>query len=381
MKKRFKNKRFIIFLLLIAIVLFVAYYVTNEGMRSFINRNILKNELTENNIKAIEINSEDNPNIFAYSRYIGVFSKNDLKIYDSSSTNIKTLNIPISKPIIATEEEYLLIAEKEGKSLYLVKGANIIWKNEIDDTITKISVNENGYVSIIAKNNTYKSIVYVYKPDGTQLFKKYLSSTLAVSTDISKNNEFLLIGEVDYSGIAVKSGVEVISIELAIKEPQNSTQKRYEALQGKILIDAKYTDNNSIVAMYDDSIIRYSKEDEETNLLEIKTDNIFVDIGLQNHITSLQKESSGMFSFKYKVNIKNEESNKESIYVLNSGIPKKVITNKNIIGMNFGTEVKIINTNGWLLKEYKSSKQIKDIILGTSIAGIVYKDKIEIINF
>ena len=49
--------------------------------------------------------------------------------------------------------------------------------------------------------------------------------------------------------------------------------------------------------------------------------------------------------------------------------------------MNFGTEVKIINTNGWLLKEYKSSKQIKDLVLGTSIAGIVYKDKIEIIDF
>ena len=49
--------------------------------------------------------------------------------------------------------------------------------------------------------------------------------------------------------------------------------------------------------------------------------------------------------------------------------------------MNFGTQVKIINSSGWLVKEYKSSKQIKDLVLGTSIAGIVYKDKIEIINF
>ena len=49
--------------------------------------------------------------------------------------------------------------------------------------------------------------------------------------------------------------------------------------------------------------------------------------------------------------------------------------------MNFGTQVKIINTNGWLLKEYKSTKQIKDLVLGKSIAGVVYKDKIEIINF
>ena len=49
--------------------------------------------------------------------------------------------------------------------------------------------------------------------------------------------------------------------------------------------------------------------------------------------------------------------------------------------MIFGTEVKVLNTNAWLLKDYKSSKQIKDIVLGTNIAGVIYKDKIEIVSF
>ena len=88
-----------------------------------------------------------------------------------------------------------------------------------------------------------------------------------------------------------------------------------------------------------------------------------------------------MFSFEYKVTIKDAEKEKENIYILNTSIPKKVIANRDVIGMNFGTEVKVINENGWLLKEYKSSKQVKDLVLGDSIAGIVYKDKIEIINF
>ena len=90
---------------------------------------------------------------------------------------------------------------------------------------------------------------------------------------------------------------------------------------------------------------------------------------------------AALLSFKYKVMITDTESEKENIYILNTSIPKKVISNKNVIGMNFGTQVKIINTNGWLLKEYKSTKQIKDLVLGKSIAGVVYKDKIEIINF
>lgn len=379
-KNNLITKRLIIASILIFIVIVVANYVTNEETRSYINRNILKKELVENSIKSIEINSEDNIKIYSYSKYISILSKNKLKIYDSSTKNIKTLDIEISKPIVASEEEYLVIAESEGKSIYLVKDTNIVWKNEIEGNISKINVNENGYVSAIVTNNTYKSIIYVYNSEGTQLFKKYLSSTLAISTDISTDNKYLAFGKVDYSGISVKSGIEIISVELAIKDPQNSTQKEYTAEDGKILIDIRYTNKNSITAMYDDNIIRYNG-DEEKEIFKIKNENIFVDINAKNKIVSFVKESSGLFSFEYKVTMKDIEDEKESIYVLNTSIPKKVITNKDIIGMNFGTEVKIINTNGWLIKEYKSSKQIKDLVLGTNIAGIVYKDKIEIINF
>ena len=38
------------------------------------------------------------------------------------------------------------------------------------------------------------------------------------------------------------------------------------------------------------------------------------------------------------------------------------------------------NTNGWLIKRYNSSTEINNIILGENIAGIVYADKIEILN-
>jgi len=45
-----------------------------------------------------------------------------------------------------------------------------------------------------------------------------------------------------------------------------------------------------------------------------------------------------------------------------------------------GSEVHFVNTNGWLAKKYISTQEIKDVVIGSGIAGIVYKDKIEIIN-
>ena len=133
-------KRLLITAILIVVVFGVANYVTNEEMRTYINRNILKKEIVENNIKSIEINSEDNLNVYAYSKYISVFAKNELKLYDSSANNLKTLNIEISRPIIDSEDKYLVIAEDNGKSIYLIKDVNILWKNEIDGKIVSSCV-------------------------------------------------------------------------------------------------------------------------------------------------------------------------------------------------------------------------------------------------
>ncbi len=61
-------------------------------------------------------------------------------------------------------------------------------------------------------------------------------------------------------------------------------------------------------------------------------------------------------------------------------LPKAISTCENVIAVNMGTEVDFINTSGWLIKKYTSSRNIKNVVVGSSIAGIVYKDKIEIIG-
>ena len=63
-----------------------------------------------------------------------------------------------------------------------------------------------------------------------------------------------------------------------------------------------------------------------------------------------------------------------------SAAPKEITTYENVIAINLGTEVHFIHVNGWLIKKYTSSKEVKDVILSSNLAGIVYKDKIELVN-
>ena len=101
---------------------------------------------------------------------------------------------------------------------------------------------------------------------------------------------------------------------------------------------------------------------------------------MKNILSTIERESSGLFSYEYKLKLKSTNSTTENIYILNNGLPKTTKAQGNFIALNYGSQVYIVNKNGTLKKYYISTQQIKDVIIGNHICGIVYKDKIEIIS-
>ena len=59
---------------------------------------------------------------------------------------------------------------------------------------------------------------------------------------------------------------------------------------------------------------------------------------------------------------------------------KNVFSNEGVIAINMGTEIHFIGINGWLIKKYSSKQEFKDIVITNNIAGIVYRDRIELIS-
>ena len=130
--------------------------------------------------------------------------------------------------------------------------------------------------------------------------------------------------------------------------------------------------------MYDDSI-HMIENNSDTKLLDISdAKNTFADINLKDHVAYIVEKSSGLFA-NIDVEIMNISNNKSNVYNIDA-VATSLKTAGYVIAVNLGTEVDFINTSGWLIKKYNSSSEISDIILGEGIAGIVYSDKIEIIN-
>lgn len=369
----------IIITLFTAFMLLLALYVTNSDFRLNMDKYVFHKALYEDNLPTIEINSDNNPSIYAYSSYITVLSKNKLNIYNSSGKEESSIDVVISSPLYSNNNRFLALAEEGGQKFYLISDTSLAYQQDVEGQISRISVNKNGYVSVIVKNTTSKSIILVYNSEGKLLFKNFLAFTYGVCADISKDNKYLAFGEIDYSGTSIKSTVKVVDIATAQTNGKEAIIYKYEADPGQILVSLKYQEKDNLICMFNNYIQKVTSTSNE-RVMDLENTFIYSDIDLNNEIINIKKQSSGLFSFEYELNSKNTSNGKESLFILD-GVPKNVILYEDTVGINLGSEVEIVSTSGWLIKNYTSKQEVKNIVLAKGIAGIIYKDKIEIIGF
>lgn len=378
------NKKKIIIAIIIAIIVVTAIitiglYNTNKQARTWIDKNIFRKEIQQDKAVTIEIAENQDSNIYAFNKYIGILDKTKFTIYGNTGNKENELEIQISNPIFISANRFLAIAENKGQKLYLITDKEITWEAEVEGNISQILVNKNGYVAVVIVDTSYKTVIKMYSPQGKELFNTYLSSTRAVDVSISNDNKYLAIAEIDTSGTIIQSNIKVVSIDKASTDPTNSLVNTYKSEENKLITSIKYQEKNKLVCMYTDSIHEIANEKDET-LIESKDKKvIFQSILLNGNACQIEEKSSGLFTADSQVNIINIDSKSIKQYTADS-IAKELYTYGNIMALNLGTEIEFINTDGWLVKRYVANQEITNIVVSDNLAGIIYRDKIEIVN-
>lgn len=377
-KKKVVNTLIIIICILL-IISAVALYITNEKYREILDRYIFRKEVYENNLPTIKIDSNKNISTYAYNKYISVLEENKLKLYNKTGREETSIDIEISTPIFEANGDYLGIAEKNGQKLYLVNNKNIAWQKDVEGKISQINVNKNGCMSVIISGTSYKTVIKVFDLNGNELFTYYLSTTNVIDTDISNDNKYFAIAEANFSGIVPQSTIKVISIEEAKNNSAEAIKYTHLANANDLIINIKYQNKNELVCMYNEHI-DILKEGESTELINLKNEEVlFADINLQSKVIKITKKSTGIFSAEAEMQIINSNTKDTKIYAIEN-VPKSILVQDNMIAINLGTKALFINSNGWLVKKYQSSQEIQKILLCNDVAGIVSKNKIEMIS-
>lgn len=377
LKRKFKITLTIMCISILIII--IALYMANSSFRNFIDVHVLRKEIYENDATQLKIDVEKLSYVNVFNNKIVTINGGVLTFYSNKGKEEEKLDLLLSSPISDSDEKYLALADKGGSKLYLIHDKDIKWEKEVEGKISKVSVNKNGYVSVIITGNTHESDVAIYDDSGNNIFTRHLSSTYAIDSDISEDSKYVAIAEVDYSGVSAKSQVEIISTELVQKEKSKAIVHTYNAEAGDIVTDLNYQGKTNAICMFDSYIINVTPEKDE-KLYERNDHTLFADVNMKDRYVKIEKETDKIFKSDYRMKICEIGNSNEKLYALEGNV-KKMKVNGDMIGIVSRTNVEFINKNGWLTKKYIGSKEIKDICLSDNTAAIIYKDRIDIITY
>ena len=145
-----------------------------------------------------------------------------------------------------------------------------------------------------------------------------------------------------------------------------------------MIVKVQYQEKNNLICVYDDTI-NLIQNGNESQLLSVDQEMTFLSGNLNNSISYIKEETTGLFASSSVLYIINTANQQSTTYQFDE-VAKEMYTYGNIIGINIGTEIYFINTNGMLIKKYTSNQEITNVILSNQLAIIIYKDKIEIID-
>lgn len=371
----------LITILIIAIIVIMILYASIKPFRKFFDKYVFRKIVSEEKLVSIQLDYDSNVNLIGYNQYICVLAENTLKQYRSSGDLANEIKLEISNPVYNVNNKYLAISEKGSSKIYLIVDNKIAWEKEVDGNIAKIDVNRNGYVTVILTGTTYKSVIVTYDVKGNELFKTYLASTIALDATISMDNQYLAFAEIGTSGTQIQSNIKIVSISKAKETPSDSIIYTYTAPTNSLITNIEYQNKNKLICIYDDAI-HMIKDNQDEVIMELKESDKKInhaDIKLTNFIYRAVEKSSGLFQADTVVEMMNIESKKQTVYTI-EGIAKNIYCYDNIIAVNLGQEIEFFNTSGWLIKAYTSTQDIQNIVITNGIAGIIYRDKVEIIN-
>jgi len=308
-----------------------------------------------------------------------ILTNNKLELYDNAAKSKYVKEMVKTGLITNSCEDYLVLVTKDTNEIYLFKDTELLWNNVFNWNILNVSVNKNGYVTVIYSQGGYKSSIKIFKPTGEELFTTYLASTYALDVEMSNDNKTLYIAEIDTEGIKIKSNIKIIEVT-NIETSTNDKPKVQTVLVGtdELITDIEYAIDKLIV-LKDTGIIAIDKSRnvEELGNFEVKN-MLFANISGLKYPIAIEKVATGIFTNETLLKIFKEEI----VEVKLEKTPQSVETSNNIIALNLGDEIIFFNINGKVQKRYELENQLISIKLYDkgNVAALIFRDRVELVK-
>lgn len=345
----------------------------NSDWRSIFNS--LKKKLMNTNsesISSIQIELGGKSSYLPYKSGMVCVNANGIKYYNLQGKEEWRDQRSLGNPLVRTTEKYLLISDTISKMLYLFNGKNLLWEKAVDGEIVSISVNEKGFSGVIYKGNKSKLVVEVFDVRGTKRMSRYYSSNYAVDLQISPDNKYAAIGEMDTNGLKVSAGVGIIPIGTEL----------YSSFfeEGSVFASLSYI-GKELILVLDDKIINVKPDGSKSIISELPKGQVTsVNTGGGKSIVLIEKTSK-LLNSANSLKIINTRGKQVGLFEI-PGMAVNVDSKRDITAVNTGDKVIFLNSTGGEISRFKPKKDVQEVKLfyDGSHAAVMYPDRIDIAN-
>jgi len=345
----------------------------NSDWRSIFNS--IKKKLMNTNstsISSIQIEPSGKAVYLPYKSGMVCVNANGIKYYSLQGKEEWRDERSLGNPLVRTTDKYLIVGDSISKVIYLFNGKNLLWEKNIDGEIVSISVNEKGFSGVIYKGSNTKLVVEVFDVRGAKRMSRYYSSNYAVDLQISPDNKYVAIGEMDVNGLKVSAGVGII--------PIGTEQYSSFFEEGSVFANLNYIGKNLILVL-DDKVLNVKSDGSKILIKELPKGQVTsVDTGSGKYVILIEKTNK-FLSAANSLKILNTSGKQIGSYEI-SGMAVNIDSYRDIVVVNSGDKVIFLNSSGGEISRFNPKKEVREVELfyDGNHAAVMYSDRIDIIN-
>lgn len=117
-------------------------------------------------------------NIQSIGSYLLCPDKNQLRIYNENGEEENSFSHNYSDPVLRAARNRMLIYDKGGSSLKVVSRSSEMFTKTVSNKIIMAQIADNNNIAVVTNDEKYAGILYIYDPNGKEIFKWSSSSNL-----------------------------------------------------------------------------------------------------------------------------------------------------------------------------------------------------------
>jgi len=301
-----------------------------------------------------------------------VLTKDKIRMFDNNIELSFETPCVNSSTYQSSNGDYTALFITELNEFFLFKNSKLIWNKKLNLSILELSVNSNGYVSIVFSQSGYKSGVKVFLPNGDELFTNSLANSYANKTIVTQDNKYLYIAETYIDGIKLYSQIrriDISDVKVNQEDEKLNSISFIKLADNEVVLDFS-TNNEILYILTNESLYQYEIEEGLKKIKYIDNNVSFVTI------------NSGRFPIIIGQDLNLRIMKDEMVLVKLDAMPQSIKTLNNRIVLCYGDKILSYDMNGRKVAKYSFTNQLKDFNIfnkGNKIA-LVFRDRIELIN-